>query len=223
MILRPETPRSPLVAVLATDGTRITAHFPERNEHFRSALLRLDYHWNSPRGPWSREVDERWNGATGDRLVELAHALLLAGFIVEVPSREVAELAIAGDYQPEHRRWVRGLTSGQHQGWFVVRWPRDEDYYGRAVRLPGARYAAPHVVVPPDAWREVLDFAEAHGFRLSDAAAQFAQAARDRYESMVLAVPVPRAKAATPTALAAKVGEVHPDLRDDDANLDDDN
>lgn len=212
MLLRPETPITPLTATITIAQRRITLLLPARNERFIALARALGFTWN--RSCWARDVREEFAGPTLDRAVEAAVRLLAAGFIVEVPG-DLAPRVLASDYAPEHTRWIsERISSDEYRGWLNVRWARHEDFYQRARRLHGSRYVSPLVVVPPDSWAEVLDFAQAHDFRLSAAAQQVIAQARARYEAAVLAIPTPRPPATQPTPATA--AEVHPELYDDD-------
>lgn len=210
-ILRPEQPRSPLIAVVAVSGDIVSARLPERHEAFREAMHLAGMAWDGRQ--WERRIVPEWHGAAEDRAAEVACRILAAGFLVEVPDA-LAARAAAGDYAPEQTRWVRALPGGR----FVFRWRRDaEDYYCQAMRVPGARYGAGEITAPADAWREILDFVEANSFALSAKALDLIATARARYESAVLATP-PRRPAPAPAQPAAP--GIHPDLRDNDANDD---
>jgi hypothetical protein len=69
-------------------------------------------------------------------------------------------------------------TAGENAGWFSISWPKDEDFYKAAKKLPGSRYSKPDVVAPPEQFEQILDFAEMYGFKLSPGAQEAADAAR---------------------------------------------
>lgn len=212
MRLRPENARSPLQVAIVINGSVISTGLPERDERFRATLLKLGYAWYAPQ--WKRRIDERFHGTVLDRAIELAHTLLSAGFPIDIEDIPV-ERIVAGDYEPEHTRWVRGRLEAPYRGWFVLAWPREDDFYHRARRLHGSLYHPPHVVVPPDSYLEVLDFAEAHGFRLSPGAQDIVTEARARYEAAVMVVPQRKHAQAVPPP-PPPPGAIAPDLRDDD-------
>jgi hypothetical protein len=223
MIVRPENARSPLVAWIALDQERsvITTLFPERHERFVDVVRGMDYVWSDQHRRWQRRIQPVFHGSLDDRAAELGSELLLSGFVVDFPDDSLAQRAIAAEYVPEQRLWVKKLIDGPYRGWFSIHWPRSADYYQQARRLPGSRYSKPHVVVPTDAFADVLDFAEQHGFSLSPGAGRLVDEARARYEASVLAVSSPRPTAAQQPAAPAHVNAIDQDLADDD-DLDDD-
>lgn len=192
----------------------IRARLTSREEPFREIMRRLGYSW---RGDfWTRELTV-FTGNADDRCVELAHTLLTAGYIVELPDEAAMLLdrIVAGAYAPECRRWIK---KNLQRGWFIIRWPRDEDFYVQARRIRGSRYDAPSVIVPPEAYEEVLDFAEMHGFQLSACAQELVETARERYESAIMVAPA-RRKQAPRLPPAPMPDTIDPELLDD---LDDD-
>ena len=211
MILRPETSVSPLTAVVVIGQTVIHTRLPERHEQFCRVVRLLGYVWSG--AMWQRQIEPRFHGAVLDRVVELAHTLLTAGFTVEVPD-DLVPRVIAGDYHDECRRWIKQWAGCD---WFVIEWRRPDDFYAAARRLRGSRYEPPYVVVPSDSFLEILDFAEAHTFQVSENAQQIIATAQRRYESAVLVIPQPRRLV---KAQPARLGEIDPELRDD---MDDDN
>lgn len=56
-----------------------------------------------------------------------------------------------------------------------------------AKRLKGSRYAPPYVVVPPEHYEEVLDFAQVYGFQLSKGAQDVAESAKARRDAALTA------------------------------------
>lgn len=215
MILAPATETSPLIAAIGISGHIITTALPSRDERFVQLVRGLDYLWNRESQSWQRTIDPVINGSVTDRAVELAVTLLSAGYAVECGD-DLAALVQFGQYESEHRRWVLARKAGaEYAGWFVLRWPRSENYYARAIRLPGARYSPPSVVVPPDAYLAVQDFCDAHGFRLSPIAQQMVATQTERRRAAVLADVQPKPRAPKPATQPSAPG-IHPELRDDD-------
>lgn len=186
-ILRPQQPVSNGIARITIAGDTVFARYPEKNEAFRAVVKELDYHWDSYY--WRRCITPQ-AGAISDRAAELCHRLLAAGFCVAPPSETIGELALSAGYTPECRRWVKALTAGKYKGWLLLHW-RDGDFYMAAMRISGAYDSAEHaVVVPPDFYDEVEDFAALYGFQFTAAAqAIVAQAKAERTTALVVAVP----------------------------------
>lgn len=198
--VRPAHPKTATVAEIRVVGKVVSVHFPEKREDFRAIVKGLGYIWEND--CWQRTVGA-FNGMPTDRAVELGHQLLTASFAICLLDDDLRQRAIAGEYAPECRRWVQAKIAGTYQGWFAIVWPRDEDFYAAARKLPASRYAAPQVVVPCEHFEQVLDFAQMHGFQLSKGAQELvanAQAARDQ---MLVAQPAPRKQPAEPVIVHA--------------------
>lgn len=165
--IRPENPVTETVAEIRvlTDAVEIT--FPEKREAFREiAKGQLKMEWAG--SFWRRKLIER-NGTPQDRAAEAGHRLLAAGFIVRIYDERVRAKAISGQYEPECTRWIlRRDDDRPYGGWLVISWDRQrDDFYGAAKRIRGSRWSRPSIVVPPENYEEVLDFAERYGFKVS--------------------------------------------------------
>lgn len=146
-------------------GAGIEAAMPEKRDDFREIVKReLRLRWTGR--CWRREIPAT-AGTPIDRAVELACRLLAEGFPVRIHDEEIRARVQVGQYQPEITRWVRVRSDGDHAGWFDLRWGREDDYYRAARRITGSRYDAPAVVVPPEQFDEVEEFAEMHGFHVT--------------------------------------------------------
>ena len=211
-LLRPASPVTPASAELRLSGSTISVRFPEKRDDFRHLVKHLGYHWEWPW--WVRQIPER-AGNVQDRAAELGYRLLLAGFCVEFPDETLAQQAASGDYTAEQTRWVSRRIVGEYKDWFMIEWGRNEDFYARARRLRGSRYSPPGIVIPATYYEEVLDFAEAHDFRLSPGAQALAAEARARFEQAVIVAPAPRKNTTPkPPTEVAEIG-IADELKDD--------
>lgn len=166
-IIRPVSPKSETVARIRLHGNALQIEFPEKRDDFRLLVKSLDCQWNQPY--WQREIGDM-AGNPADRLIEAGHKLLTNGFIVATETEELRQAIAAGQFAPEIRRWVLVVKSGEHVNWFALKWSRQDDLYNKAMTLTGARYSSPYVIVPPEHYDEVEDFAEVHKMELSTAA-----------------------------------------------------
>lgn len=133
-------------------------------------------------------------GEVEDRVAETGNHLLAAGFCVKFPDETSMQRAVAGEFEPEHRRWVVRLTAGRYKDWFAFEWERRSDLYHRARWLTRSTYDGRRVVVPAEYFEEVLDFADQYGFRLSPGAQDLANEARAAWESaLIVTVKTPAA------------------------------
>ena len=216
MVLRPIAPTTESIAQVEYRGDLVHVSLLERDDRFKRLLKNRGFAWDWDTRRWERTVGES-AGPGADRAAETAHVLLAAGYCVEV-EEAVARMILDVSYEPEKRRLIARRKSGEFAGWFVVQWPRGEDYWRWARRLPGSRYDRPCLVVPPEQFEAVQDFAEHHGFWISPAAERIidAAAAHKRAAIIIDVPPLPTNGAAK--ARLSEVG-IDPELADDDEPL----
>ncbi|BCM83713.1 hypothetical protein [Methylobacterium indicum] len=180
--LRPAVPVSETIAELSFRDGLIKASYDERSEAFNALVKDLGYRWDPAARCWCRTYQPAMMGAAIDRLAETAHELVAAGIVVALHDPEARAKAIDRSYEPEHRRWVSLVTDGEHKGRFRLTWGRGEDFYREFRGLKGASYRGKACTVPATSRDEVLDFAEAHGFRLTTGAEARAAEVLERRE-----------------------------------------
>lgn len=190
--VRPPEPKTETVAEIRITGQTIGVLFPEKRADFRQLMRDLRYHWAETL--WERTI-QPYHGEVIDRTAEVGHRLLAARFSIRLFDADLRDRAINGTYAPEIRRWIRKRTEGPYEGWFVISWPRTEDYYRAAKRLRGSRYARGGVHVPAEQFEQVVDFAELFHFSLSPGATEL----------------VEQAKRVRDRTLVANVAEVQPE------------
>jgi len=187
LLVFPEHPVSKLIASVSYGQITVFVRREYDRDKFNETIKQFGYHFDYDARAWKRDIQPVFHGNVIDRAAEIARELLAAGFPVEFPDSECQRLAIDGTYAPEHTRWVMAATAGKYTGWFVLSWSRREDYYHTARRLHGSRYNPPSVVVPPESFEEVQDFADQHDFRLSPGAMRIVEEqARRRAEALVV-------------------------------------
>ncbi len=167
----PEEVRTELVTEIAiVDSDRITAKHPAKDDAFRELVRGLGYRWDRDKSVWARRINEK-RGPVDDRVVELANKLLAEGFPIRLYDKDLRERAIAGQYDPEHTRWVMSRIKGDYTGWLSISWgERNKNLYDAARKIKGSKYSSPDVVVPPENYLELLDFAEMYEFKISPSA-----------------------------------------------------
>lgn len=160
----------------------IEVSFAEKREDFRKLIkFKLHYLWNGT--CWQREIGEI-TGTVSDRVAETGHGLLAEGFPIRIFDGDLRDKAIKGEFIPEHRRWI--ITGYDEKYiWFVIRWNFDDDCYNAAKIITGSRYRKPFIVVPPEQFDEVIDFAEMHQFRFSDKAKELTETGRKIKENAI--------------------------------------
>ena len=81
----------------------------------------------------------------------------------------------------------------KHDRWFLITWRREDDLYKAAKLIPGAKYIKPYVIVPPEQFQSVLDFAEQYLFLFSEPAQTAVHQQRKALSSTpVVNMPKPR-------------------------------
>jgi len=166
--VRPENPKTETVAEIRILDDLLEIRFPEKRDSFRELVKKeLNMVWSE--GSWKRRIRMK-NGTIEDRAAEAGNKLLYAGFSIRIFDAEIRERAINADYKPECTRWISRVVEGKYFGWFVISWSRDENLYRRAKSITGAKYDKPNVVVSPEHFAEVLDFAEMYKFEISSGA-----------------------------------------------------
>ncbi len=217
MTIRPSDPITTLVAEIRIQDNLVTVKYPKKNEDFRLLVRGLKFTWQN--GRWERKTGIK-SGSPLDRAAELGVKLLAQGFPVRVYDETLQAKILAGDYEPECTRWImKNADSGK----FLISWDRSDDFYSESKKLPGARWkSGVGMLVPKEAFREVMDFADRYQFRLSPGAQEMVKEARAEFEvAMVADVKVPQKEQmpqpGRPKLSADQVdGEIDESLRDED-------
>lgn len=187
--IRPENPVTETVAEIRIHEKSVEVVFPEKREDFWLIIKKhLGFAWTE--GSWKRPAGIK-TGTPVDRAAETGNRLLAAGFCVRIFDPAIREAAVNGTFEPEADRWVMQRTSGAYSGWFAIDWKeRNENLYNAARKLKGSKYDQKAVVVPPEQFEEVLDFAGLYGFRLSPGAHEVVERARSLRSAALTATPV---------------------------------
>jgi hypothetical protein len=182
--VRPENPKTETIAEISALENAIKISFPEKRDDFREIVKGMGFKWDN--GHWRRKLFIK-NGTPADRAAEAGHKLLAAGFIIRIYDEDIRARAISGEYEQECTSWVQLRTGEKYTGWLAINWSRKDDFYRAAKRIAGARYSKPSVVVPVENYEEVLDFAQMYGFRVSQAAQEAIDMARQVKEASLTA------------------------------------
>lgn len=186
MLVRPKHPITELVATVRCNNGIIDAVLPDRQDKFIDTVKPLGYRWDG--SYWQRRIGSL-AGSSIDRAAELGRHLLAAGYVVSFSNETIRDLAVSGEYEPECKRWILAVGKGKFKGWMALQWGREDDFYQHVRRLmTGNRYCRliHRVVIPPEQFQEVLDFAEIHDFRLSNKASAIVKDARLARESSLV-------------------------------------
>lgn len=217
--VRPGKPKTETVAEIRIKGDTVEVDFPEKREDFWTVVKKqLNFSWSGT--CWQRALIAK-NGTPADRAAEVGHVLLAAGFPVRIYDGDVRQKAISGDFAAEQPRWILCRKEGaEYAGWFAIRWGKDDDFYTAAKRIPGSRWHSPSVVVPPEQYEQVMDFAERYGFAVSDDARGAADRAKLAKESALVVNVTNRQRAVhaasdkPPVLATPEEVEIHDVLRD---------
>lgn len=178
MLVQPERPVSKLITRLFYTDSLVIVRREYARDGLNNLLRKLDLRWDRANRRWERAIILDRTGPALDRCAEIGRELLAAGYPVEFPDEMSARMAVDGSYTEEHTRWILLRATGDFAGWFAITWSRREDWYRQARSLSGSRYSSPHVVIPPDAFDELEDFADINDFRFGDDARTAIDAAR---------------------------------------------
>lgn len=195
MTIRPTETTTSLVAEIRIEDNLVIAKYPEKDDTFRGIAKSAKLIWND--GQWTRRCLIK-SGSAMDRATELGVKLLAAGFPIRAYPEELQDKILKAEYEPETTRWVLQCADAKtNRSCFMVQWNREDgDFYDRAKQLPGAKWVSGKgMQVPPEAFREIQDFAERYQFRLSNGANNIVKDAQATYEAaMVADVSVPESK-----------------------------
>ena len=169
----------------------------EKNEKFREIVRSLGYSWSG--AVWVREISQT-TGSAVDRAAELGNKLLNAGFPVTILDNEARQKAIDGTYEPECKRWIKRRAAGEHAGKLAITWPRGDDLYNIARRLPGAKWDSGAMLVRTEYYEEVEEFASLYGFRFTKLATEEIESAKQLRATAAVVKP------ATPAELEKRDG-----------------
>lgn len=176
----PSSPILKSVTEIKLDGGVLSATYPGISpDTLRETVKALGLSWSGQ--CWQKTLGEQ-DENPADRIAELGHHLLATGIPVLIWDETLRAKAVAGDYQPLHPRWVTATSK-----LFYLHWPREDDLYTQARRLPGSKYQSPCVTVPASHWEEVAGFASIHDFRLSQSAADLIDAMENARLSALIA------------------------------------
>ena len=184
--VRPESPATETVAEITTAGNTISVKFPEKREDFWQTIKKqLGYTWSGD--CWKKTIGATSTGMF-DQTAEVGNALLAAGFVVRIFDDKARAAAVSGGFVRDNGRWICKRTTGDYAGWFAISWDEDSQaLYNAARKLPGSKWSKPAVVVRPEHFEQVLDFADMYEFNLSPGAQELAAEAQKSKDAALTA------------------------------------
>lgn len=211
ILIRPANPIYSGVARIRITVSEVSVFVPDKHDTFRDVVRSLGYKWDGD--VWTKSAKPE---KVLDAAAELGHELLSAGFWVAPPMGTVRDLIIKETFEREPRRKILRVASGLRKGWFAIQWPRSDNLYDAAKRIGGSRYSSPSVVVPPEFYDEVIDFAEVYDFWISPAAQEVIDQARAALNAALLVDFAPRHLEDDALDLEIPSDDIDPELLDDD-------
>jgi len=161
--VKPENYVTKTIAEITVKEDKITV-ICEKNDKFREIVKDLGFKWE---GIWERKINE-YTGKAEDRAAELGNKLLNAGFPIMILDETIRNNAINAIYEKECTRWIKFRKK---ENLLAINWQgRDDKLYKTARKIPGSKWSSPSVVVKPERYKEVEEFAELYGFKFSKAA-----------------------------------------------------
>lgn len=155
----------------------INVIYPEKNDIFYSIIKSYNFTWSSNNKYWFFNIDfKKGEPFILNMLADLSSKLLKQGFPILTLDENLKQKILNNDFTAHSDNWIWKKTEGDHKNWFIVEWKYPANYYNEARRLPGSIYINKKILVPPQSYEEVIDFAKINNFNLSDGAKELIQA-----------------------------------------------
>jgi hypothetical protein len=180
-IVRPKKVVSPVICRIVVADQVVSLIYPEKWDDFRSLVKKHRYQWTSC---WQRKFSDKADVV--DRAAEIGNEILLLGLPVQIDCELVRDRLLSSSFIPESFKRVLGYTADPYKGWFTFEYPKGEDWYGEIMKLTAAKYTDGLIIVPPEQFAEVEDFAEINNFELTERAVEIAAKAREIAESAII-------------------------------------
>lgn len=136
----------------------------DKDKEFMDLAKSLKYHWNG--SSWCRELNET-TGTFESRAAEAGHLYLEHGFRICIHDKITLNKAISGQYIPECTRWV---YSRKDSSLLAINFERNDKLYQKAMKLKGAGWSSPSVVIDVSHYQLIEKFAEENGFKFTKSA-----------------------------------------------------
>ncbi len=221
-LVKPASARIPFPAYVLIKSETLISVKSEKEYRLIELLKANSYKWDWDSRYWYRKVDN-YSGPIRDRAVEIIHALLLDSVPVDADEALIAD-AVAANYVPEQKRWIKRIIGGQHIDKFNITcsdWDVREKLYSHAQRITGARWGDGSVLIPAEQYEMVLDFADQYQFSLSTGAKDLVDQARTKHQSaLVVDMTLLKPKPVTSLSVTPQLPQSQPEgmaahLRDD--------
>ncbi len=165
------------IAEIEIHNDHVIARYPKDND-FREIVKNNDFKWSGSAWEFTLNLT---SGTATDRAAELGNALLTNGFTVLFPDLESKELALSGNFEARYDNWVSLNKNKLSIHWKGI----NHDFYVKAKLIPSSKWSNGSMLVSVEFYREVMEFAEIMGFKISEtalAAIEKYKALENRYE-----------------------------------------
>lgn len=163
-VMEPSDPVSTTIADIKLNDDKIIISFLEKNNDFKKIIKNYNFRWDSP---WKKQLSFMTENPE-DRMAEIGHTLLAAGFCIRILNPEIRKKIITENFILEHTRWISVLSNKPTH--FYIQWAYEDNMYSEAKKITGSRYDKPGVIIPMEHMDEILDFAKIYEFKFSPAA-----------------------------------------------------
>jgi len=187
--LRPKQPITETIAQIKVCDQSVEVVFPEKRKDFWEIIkIQMQYSWAGNR--WTRVAGITCKSAK-DLAAETGNALLTSGFIVRCFDEQIRSMILDASFEHENSKLIRKIVGTEFDGYFGISWTRnDGDFYKAARQITSSRYRKRMVLIAPEHFDQVIDFAQMYGFKLSQGAQEIVQNARAAKEYAITATPV---------------------------------
>jgi hypothetical protein len=196
---------------VVTGDRLVSLIYPEKREDFRLLVKGFRYQWTTC---WQRKFTGKAD--ITDRAAEISNEILLLGIPVQIDSEQIRNRLLSSSFVPEHFKRVMGYIADPYNGWFTFEYPKGEDWYSEIMKITAAKYTDGLIVVPPEQFAEVEDFAEINDFELTEKALSIAASARSVAENAIIFQPRRKTRKSRKKEISADTNPIPAHLRDDD-------
>lgn len=164
------------VCTIVSEGKDISL-VSDKDGRIVEVCRELKWKWDGFK--WGLNVTSRM-GSVDDRIAEMAHKLLLAGFPVRI-DKQLVEKATNGDYEHVNPRWIVAGADGN----VLLYLERNSDIYSNARELSSSVWDKERGAIRISAryYEEIMDFAYMHGVSISDNALQVLENEKEKFEA----------------------------------------
>jgi hypothetical protein len=210
-IIRPKKVVGSAICRVVTIDRLVSLVYPEKREDFRMLVKGFRYQWTTR---WQRKFSDKADIV--DRVAEISNEILLLGIPVQIDCEMVRDRLLSSSFVPESFKRVMGYTADPYKDWFTFEYPKGEDWYSEIMKLTAAKYTDGLIVVPPEQFAEVEDFAEINDFELTEKALSIVATARSVAENAIIFQPRRKTRKSRKKEVNVDTNSIPAHLRDDD-------